>query len=675
MRNAYLLAAALSAVLTPATCGASTVAAPLDERVKEGKNINLLFRQGSTAAHLVLRDGLAPRLLVAFPAGDSGVGVWFAPTPSPVHWRLGSARSILLHDAKGRPLRGVSAELEVEASELRMARTVLGSVRVLRDYEALHRAPAELDAAPHREGDAIVWTRDRIDGAPGYYLSLQREDAGPPPGASLDWRAQAGRPIRLKLVAATGETPLAPLDDAAILNPDAGHDPRARQSLAFLSYREKLLAGSWRFDTYFGRDTLMSVRLLLPVLKPEEAEAGLGAVLSRLSSSGEVAHEESIGEFAVMENEKAGRGAVDTPVYDYKMIDADYMLAPVLQAYGERFGTGRLRAFLATRTGDGRSYGELLSRNVRHVLDSTRPFAEAPETSRLLRLKPGQPVGQWRDSNTGLAGGRIPYDVNAVFAPAALDAIAELQRSGVLQPYLGDDSGVRGAGAMATAWRRSAPGLFRTELAASTAREDVAQSAAEAGVDPRPALASLPSGALRFEALSLDGEGRPIPVLNSDVSFDLLFGQPAPAEVEEEVDDVMRPFPAGLMTDVGAVVADAAYAAAPIRGELSRTAYHGAVVWAWQEAVLIAGLDRQMERTDLPAPLRAKLASARDRLWTAVQSVGETRTSELWSWAWANGRYQVQAFGAAAGDADESNAAQLWSTVFLALGPRRPDAR
>ena len=63
------------------------------------------------------------------------------------------------------------------------------------------------------------------------------------------------------------------------------------------------------------------------------------------------------------------------------------------------------------------------------------------------------------------------------------------------------------------------------------------------------------------------------------------------------------------------------------------------------------------------------------RLWSAVQAVGETRTSELWSWAYAGGKYRVEAFGAGAKDADESNAAQLWSTVFLALSPGLADQR
>ncbi len=45
-------------------------------------------------------------------------------------------------------------------------------------------------------------------------------------------------------------------------------------------------------------------------------------------------------------------------------------------------------------------------------------------------------AGEWRDSNDGLAGGRIPYDVNAVLVPAALDSAAALEASGLLKPYL-----------------------------------------------------------------------------------------------------------------------------------------------------------------------------------------------------------------------------------------------
>ncbi len=645
---------------------APAATAPLRLQVNEGRNLNVLVRDGASAAHLVLRNGTDPRLLVAFPAGNSGVGAWFARTSAPVNWRLvGPVAPVTMKDAQGRPLRGIAAEVEVNAPTLAMGRVVVGSVRVLRDYEALHTVPPDLNAAPRREGAALVWARPRLDAKAGYFLSVAPLNGDLTEGAHPVWRSRGGA-LRLRIVAATGDPPLTPIAEGEALTAAAGSDPRARASLAFLSYREKLLAGSWRFLTYFGRDTLMSVRLLLPVLRPEEAEAGLGAVLERLSPTGEVAHEESIGEFAVMENLKAGRGRVDTPVYDYKMIDGDYMLAPVLQAYAQRYGPARLHAFLQRRAPDGTPYADLLARNLRHVVATTRPFAATPSADTLIHLKPGVPVGEWRDSDTGLAGGRTPYDVNAVLVPASLDATAALVRDAGLAGASGAPSAAEAA-RLAQAWKVRAPGYFDMRLPPGEAREAVGRFAREQGVDAAPALASLPATALRFAALSLDAGGRPVAVLNSDVGFALLFGRPAPEALARMVSSVMRPFPAGLMTDVGPVVADAAYAPAEVRRAFGRTAYHGAVVWAWQEAVLIAGIDRQLARGDLPGPLKSQLGQARTRLCAAVRAVGETRTSELWSWAYAGGRYRVQAFGAAAGDADESNAAQLWSTVLLAL--------
>ena len=123
--------------------------------------------------------------------------------------------------------------------------------------------------------------------------------------------AAANGHIRLRLTALTGEVPLTPLDAASLLTPAARPDRDARRKLAFLSYREKSLAGSWRFNTYFGRDTLMSLRLLQPVLRPSASEAGLASVLARLSPEGEAAHEEGIGEFALL----ARQGQSDAPTF------------------------------------------------------------------------------------------------------------------------------------------------------------------------------------------------------------------------------------------------------------------------------------------------------------------------------------------------------------------------
>ena len=75
------LSLAVAASTAPAsstgTVPASTVSAPLAFRIDEGRMINAFYRHGPIAAHLLLRSGDQPRILVAFPAGDSGVGAWF----------------------------------------------------------------------------------------------------------------------------------------------------------------------------------------------------------------------------------------------------------------------------------------------------------------------------------------------------------------------------------------------------------------------------------------------------------------------------------------------------------------------------------------------------------------------------------------------------------------------
>jgi hypothetical protein len=129
----------------------------------------------------------------------------------------------------------------------------------------------------------------------------------------------------------------------------------------------------------------------------------------------------------------------------------------------------------------------------------------------------------------------------------------------------------------------------------------------------------------------------------------------------------MRPFPLGLMTEVGMVVANPVFADAALQAKFTNHAYHGTVVWSWQQALFASGLARQLERKDLPQPVRQHLLTAQQTLWRAIRATHSVQSSELWSWQFANGHYQVVPFGLSSTDADESNAAQLWSSVYLAV--------
>lgn len=670
----WLLAGAMLAGTGLAVAQRPAKAPELAYQLTEGQNLNAFVREGPVAAHLLLRNGTDPRILVAFPAGNSGVGLWFAPVGRAATWRLEQAPRPTTAPGVAGPQPAIVTLASINVPELRIKQAVLSSIRFLRDYQSVGRFPAEVAVEPVVTRDTIRWSRPRLDGKPGYLLQIRLLSGSIRNGVLV---ADAGRPLRMEILASSGETPLNGLAPNELLNARAADDPVARNALRFLSYREKFLAGSWRFQTYFGRDTLMSLRLLMPVLQPQAIEAGLGSVLVRLDARGDVAHEEGIGEFAVVDRRKLGQRG-DAAVLDYAMVDDDYMLAPVAASYlldpGNSAAAG---AFLARPlVSEGvpditAPAGKLLVRNLRYVIDSARPFAKRPDTSRLVAIGKGRLTGQWRDSEEGLGRGRYAYDVNAVFVPAALEAAARLLRAGLLDRYLTaeDRAALAEAEAMAAVWRDRAPGMFRVSVPAAQARPRIEGYARALGIPAAPALGALGTAPLVFHAIALDDSGRPIPIVNSDEGFSLLFAQPSPADLETYVTAAMRPFPAGLMTDIGMLVANAAQTDPTVQGRFTPAAYHGAVVWSWQQALFAAGLERQLARPDLPAKTRTVLTMAQARLWRAIAATRATQSSELWSWANTDGRYRVVAFGAGKQDVDESNAAQLWSTVYLAVRP------
>ncbi len=114
-----------------------------------------------------------------------------------------------------------------------------------------------------------------------------------------------------------------------------------------------------------------------------------------------------------------------------------------------------------------------------------------------------------------------------------------------------------------------------------------------------------------FPGVALDAEGAPVPVMHSDDGFVLLFTAPSSAYLEQAAARILRPFPAGLATPAGLVVANPAFCPTASRATSSRPAhYHGTVVWSWQHALLAAGLRRQLARADLPLRTRASLSMA-----------------------------------------------------------------
>lgn len=655
-----------------AGCASHPGAPELQFAIEDGAIRNEFFRDGPVAAHVVLKSAAAPRLVVAFPAGNSGVGVWFEQQDGTARWDAPQKFETAIQKLDGGGVRrGVRFETSISASRLDIAKAILSNVRVLRDYGYTGKTPEIIEARPKIGKSKIVWERRRIDGAEGYFLSIEALNGSvsstgqtTPPA----FVANGAEPLRLRIVALTGDAPLTGIPQSELLSEGAGHDAQLRNVLTFLAYKEKLLAGSWQYNTYFGRDTLMSIALLGAALRPAAIEAGIGSVLDRLSEGGEVAHEEDISEYALLRRQKGGLPESDEPILDYKMIDDDFMLAPILAEYllDATEGGARAKNFLSRTSPSGTAYDALVRRNLAYVVNAARPYGANPRWSNLIRLRSDDPpVGEWRDSNVGLGGGMYPYDVNAALAPAALAASSRLAASGLL----GDGADLHAladeARQLAAIWTRSAPSHFRVSIGPKAATRKFSAAAARYLLGSESASLRT-EGRVEFPALALDRSGAPIAVMHSDVGFSMLFGAPAERELDEAAELILRPFPAGLTTPAGMVVANASLAPDAFIEKFGKDRYHGAVVWSWQQALMIAGMKRQLRRADLSNSVRLKLSNSLDILESLATAGREHQSAELWTWSVDEGAIRRSPFGDSDADETESNAAQLWSTAHLA---------
>ncbi|UAA38710.1 hypothetical protein KIH87_18935 [Paraneptunicella aestuarii] len=645
----------------------------LNFTLQEGRNLSAFYRNGSAAAHVIMSNGNQPRLITAFPAGNSGIGLWFNPVVNKVEWQISQPLKNWQFVEQEQSYHGIDTELTVTGSALEIRKVVMGSIRVLREYQRIAEVPVNVDdvlIGAHKKH--ISWHRNRLDGQAGYKVSidvLEGSIALTDTGYQLQLSEQGV--LRMRLRAATSETPLTPLSPLKLeYQKDA--DPKQLNSLNFLTYQEKMLAGSWRFLTYFGRDTLLSLRMLMPALTDDAIEAVLSSVLERMSEQGRVAHEEDIGEFALLrhikdkQKEQGGNGSSsfsDSPYYDYDMLDDDLMLLPIISKYLLSIDGQKAKAFLQRTRSDGQGLGDLLSLNLSYAVNAAEAFYQQPDLLHLIGLPDGHYDGNWRDSEEGLGGAKYPFDVNAILMPAALEAGAQLLEKGLLS--VSDTSfTAQKLRQMAMHWQSKVPPLFETKVSQSVVEDNQKEYAKRLSVSVSGKREAEPAA---FYALALNEDGSPLPVMHSDTGFMLLFGSPSESQISQILKNVQSPFPYGLMTPIGMLVSNPVYAGEEIQHLFGRDKYHGIVVWSWQQAMMLVGIERQLERDDLTKQVRAELHKTKDMLWQVVKDTEQLKSSELWSWSVQDGQYQMEAFGQRRSDITESNPAQLWSTVFLAL--------
>ncbi|HET7241220.1 MAG TPA: hypothetical protein VFI77_08670, partial [Gemmatimonadales bacterium] len=351
---------------------------------------------------------------------------------------------------------------------------------------------------------------------------------------------------------------------------------------------------------------------------------------------------------------------------NYHMIDDEYQL-PVLAARwlaDSAIPLERKRAFLlAAEEGRETRLAGLL-RELALVAKQTQAYARDPHPLNLISFPMRDSVhwrsASWRDSDAGYAGGRFAMDINAIWAPEALEAIGTIV--GAL-PGLGlgptelDTASLRGA---VETWR-GARRHFEVVLPPAEVERRVKARLAALPADEAAYWNRVRGGpatdTLRFLALALDSAGRPIPVANTDPATGL-FLDPKDYGAPADLAPVVRRYPEGLFVrGLGPLVANDAFAAPEIWQRFEQDRYHSPrVVWGREVNLLLLGLAGRIA-LDPPdaAPFRDALRSIR----TAVDSSG-LRHNELWSYDIERGRLRPVRYGT-------SSDVQLWNSTDLAV--------
>ena len=522
---------------------------------------------------------------------------------------------------------------------------------------------------------------------------------------------------------------------------------RQVRGVELLSSREKLMAGLPTYATYFGRDMLVTALMMRDIWRDEMSEFVVASALRKLSPTGQVSHEEALGGQAVREaaaeyatlvdGHLRAAGAGDRAAADsllaraarvlrdhrrtrenYHMIDDELQFAILTARWiaDPDVPAARKRAFLRDSSDGGGTRLVRLLRELALVAQMTAAYAGDQTATKLIPFAPREPdrdaapgaparwaSTSWRDSGAGYANGRYAMDVNAIYAPHALEAVGQIlaelralgfdadslagQVSGLApgQPlgrYARDSLTLRAA---ADAWWgasrhflvRLPPAELRSRVAARLAALPAVERAhwegvlAATGADREP---------LEFLALALDERAQPIGVANSDPATRLFLGDrpgrpvardgPATQDVLRDVRLFVRAYPVGLFIDrVGPVVANDAYAGPAVWAAFERDRYHSPrVAWGREVNLFLLGAAGRAAAAGAGAggagPEGAaaeyvdELRAAARRVVAAVEASGFQ--SELWSYDFVNGRPVPVRYGSGAD-------VQLWSTTDLAV--------
>jgi hypothetical protein len=279
---------------------------------------NYFYSDCNSAAQVVVTSPLpnsdltviSPRIIVAWPAGNSGIVAYFQPESGVngtleiqlLNYTSGSPLGPVLDESNGgNSTVGISAEVSFNSSAI-LSVAILGSIRTIRDFTegpSLLRSDIQDAVAYTSLKNGVEISRLWLDNITTTSMSFSSTNNT----VQLENGTLVFEAGTYTFNASFNYPQLTQLTSEEVLSPESvdliSQSPMQTESLSFLSYTSKLTAGAWRFLTYFGRDSMISALLLEPVLSTGRGgaiEAVIAGVLERINSTdGSVCHEETIG--------------------------------------------------------------------------------------------------------------------------------------------------------------------------------------------------------------------------------------------------------------------------------------------------------------------------------------------------------------------------------------------
>jgi hypothetical protein len=715
---------------------------------------NYLVKEGDSAAQVLVPGNARglQRFLAAFPAGNSGLLMYLQSESNDFSMRVVDDNvQTVDSDRANSGYTAIKGTLDL-SQDSKLGVTILGGVRGIREYEEAGRWHTEFNfTVVENEDGKLKLNRKWINSDHNMNVTLTsaKDD-----GASIkvNGKPDKTRPLdcnfgkgKLDFLIELNEEAVEQTYGVGDLFVSGGGNTGARadvfnsisdskpaQELTFLTYKSKFLAGGWRYLSYYGRDDLFAIMMLLPVLKRDAIETVFTSVFERMylngvntdsgrAQEGEICNQETLGDYAGWINNRAGRRD-DAHVFSYGMKDNNFLLLPAIAKYFLEIdeGKGREGDFLQKKRqkpnrGGEISYRELLEKNIQLVLDQTKNFADNPSPQNLVQFSSNYPSGNWRDTRYGNAYGTTAFDINVVYAPAALRAIADMADKNIV-----DQKFKNSATQYASVWEDKAIGHFKVSGSKDTQMNNVLQYARWANLDDGLVYsqgAFNDSKAFDSDAktegwinndddshayygLSLKQGGSPVGVLHSDIGLGLLYGQNKSEEYMKCVADALLPFPLGLTTPIGMVIANPALSSdQSLYSMFSNSQYHGSTIWGWQIAAMANGLAKQLASCDISSvtsthaklpdkpswcdnsKIVSSLLAGLDRLWQGVEGAKDEVYSEVWSYTFTglnqtnpasgntdiqNKNFAVSIIGEILSRGQEGNPFQLWSYGILA---------